>query len=188
MKVNSHNGLLESAIFRDSPNCNDRPADIAIDMIVVHGISLPAGEFGGEWVDRLFLNQIQGSEHPGFSDLAGVKVSSHLFVRRTGEVIQYVSFDKRAWHAGVSEYEGCANCNDFSVGIELEGTDDIPYEPEQYVSLSHSVIALIHAYPDINEQRVVGHVDIAPGRKTDPGPVFDWNKFRGAVHSGLQLD
>ncbi len=183
--VNGNSGLLEGAIFRNSPNCNERPIGCDIDMVVVHGISLPAGEFGGEWVDRLFLNKIKGDEHPGFRDLAGVKVSSHLFIRRTGEVIQYVSFNRRAWHAGASQFEKRENCNDFSIGIELEGTDEIRYEREQYASLIEVVASLLRAYPAINEQRVVGHVDIAPGRKTDPGPVFDWPMFRDAVHCEL---
>lgn len=184
--VNCNSGLLDDVIFRNSPNYNERPSGCEINMVVVHGISLPAGEFGGEWVDRLFLNNIKGDEYPGFSDLAGVKVSSHLFIRRSGEVIQYVPFDQRAWHAGVSQFEGRENCNDFSIGIELEGTDDIAYEDEQYTTLIEVVVSLLHAYPAIIEQRVVGHVDIAPGRKTDPGQVFNWPMFRDAVHCALQ--
>jgi len=184
--VNNSSGLLEDVSFRNSPNCNARPDGTEIDMVVVHGISLPAGEFGGEWIDRLFLNQLEGHEHPTFKDLEGVKVSSHLLIRRDGEIIQYVPFDKRAWHAGVSEYDGRENCNDFSIGIELEGTDDIPYESEQYTSLSAVAVALLKAYPAISEQRLVGHVDIAPGRKTDPGPVFNWQIFREAVHSKVK--
>jgi len=184
--VDKSSGLLQDTIFRNSPNFNQRPEGIDIDMVVVHGISLPAGEFGGEWVDRLFLNQIKGDEQPGFEDLKGLKVSSHLFVRRTGEIIQYVPFTKRAWHAGTSEYGGRDNCNDFSIGIELEGTDDIPYEPEQYDSLIKVVVALLQTWPTISEDRVVGHVDIAPGRKTDPGHVFDWDSFRQAIHSQIE--
>jgi len=184
--VNGNSGLLGGIIYRNSPNCNERPLGCEINMVVVHGISLPAGEFGGEWVDRLFLNNIKGDEHPGFSDLMGVKVSSHLFIRRTGEVIQYVPFDRRAWHAGVSQFEERDNCNDFSIGIELEGTDEIAYENEQYTALIEVVVSLLRAYPGISEQRVVGHVDIAPGRKTDPGHAFNWPMFRDAVHCELE--
>jgi len=183
--VNQNSGLLEDIQCRNSPNYNDRPEGCEIDLLVIHGISLPAGEFGGEWVDRLFLNQIKGDEHPGFVDLIGVTVSSHLFIRRSGEIIQYVPFNKRAWHAGVSQFDGRDNCNDFSIGIELEGTDDVAYENEQYTALIEVAISLLKAYP-ISEQRIVGHIDIAPGRKTDPGHVFNWPMFREDVHSGLQ--
>ncbi|VAW77474.1 1,6-anhydro-N-acetylmuramyl-L-alanine amidase [hydrothermal vent metagenome] len=179
--INVYSGLIEGVKCRHSPNFNDRPEGCDIDMVVVHGISLPAGEFGGEWVDSLFLNKIKGSEHPGFAALEGVTVSSHLFIRRTGELIQYVPFNKRAWHAGSSEYEGRDNCNDFSIGIELEGTDDIAYEEAQYTMLTEVVVSLLKAYPTITAQRIVGHVDIAPGRKTDPGHVFRWQDFRDAV-------
>jgi len=134
----------------------------------------------------LFLNELVGDEYPSFCDLANIQVSSHLLIRRSGEIIQYVPFTRRAWHAGVSDFEGRANCNDYSIGIELEGTDDIPYEDEQYSALTAAVVVLIKAYPSITEQRLVGHVDIAPGRKTDPGHVFNWQKFREAVHSGLK--
>ncbi len=184
--VNRYSGLLEGVKVRHSPNFNDRPEGCDIDMVVVHGISLPAGEFGGQWVDCLFLNQIKGTEHPSFAELSGMTVSSHLFIRRTGELIQYVPFNKRAWHAGMSEYEGRDNCNDFSIGIELEGTDDIVYEDKQYSTLVEVVVSLLKAYPNITQQRIVGHVDIAPGRKTDPGQVFHWQNFRDAVCSNVE--
>lgn len=167
MDINDHR--LPGVRQLTSPNQDARP-DMDLALIVVHGISLPPGVFGGDEVEQLFLNELD-TRDPALSDLEGVRVSSHLFVRRTGEVIQFVPFDRRAWHAGVSSFRGRHNCNDFSVGIELEGTDDIPYTPEQYTSLADVSAALMSTY-GIHEIR--GHADIAPGRKTDPGPVFDW--------------
>lgn len=144
-----------------------------VSLVVIHGISLPPGEFGGPWIDALFTNTLNPDLHPYFAEIAGLTVSAHLLVRRDGEVVQYVPFDRRAWHAGRSCHEGRENCNDFSIGIELEGTDDIPYTRQQYEALA-AVLALLETrYPDA-AGHLAGHSDIAPGRKTDPGPSFDW--------------
>ena len=180
-QVDTESGLVDGASFIPSPNFNDRPNEQDISVLVIHGISLPPGEFGGDWITQLFTNAIVGDEHPAFAALKGLEVSSHLLIRRTGEVIQYVPFQKRAWHAGVSSFEGRDNCNDFSIGIELEGTDEVPYEKEQYESLIALTQAICVAYPDITLARIVGHCDIAPGRKTDPGPVFDWDHFKNSL-------
>jgi len=168
------NGLLDSARQHVSPNFDTRP-DLNIDLVVVHGISLPPGEFGGDWIDNFFSNTLDANAHPYFNDIADMRVSSHLLIRRDGEVVQYVNFNQRAWHAGQSSFEGRDCCNDYSIGIELEGTDDIPYEEAQYQQLAEVIGCLRQHYPVITEQRVTGHSDIAPGRKTDPGEAFDWS-------------
>lgn len=160
-----------------SPNQNERPAGVPVSLLVVHGISLPPGEFGGPFIDALFTNTLNPGLHPYFQEIAGLTVSAHLLVRRTGEVVQYVPFDRRAWHAGRSCYEGRENCNDFSIGIELEGTDEIPYTQQQYDTLARVLGVLEDAYPAARGH-VAGHSDIAPGRKTDPGPSFDWDRLR----------
>lgn len=154
---------------------------MAIDMIVIHGISLPPGQFGGSAVEAFFAGKLDVSQHPYFETISGLRVSSHLFIRRTGEIIQFVPFHQRAWHAGESFYQGKSRCNDFSVGIELEGTDDVPYEQAQYQQLWSVIDVLQQAYPAISSDRIVGHSDIAPGRKTDPGPVFDWDYLKRKV-------
>lgn len=177
-QVDAATGLLSGVAYRHSPNHNDRPAIEDIDTIVIHGISLPAGEFGGPWIDALFMNQLKGDENPGFVSLAGLQVSSHLLLRRDGEVIQYVPFHKRAWHAGVSSFKERGNCNDFSIGIELEGTDEIPYTEIQYQHLAAVIKGLLEHFPRISPDRIIGHCDIAPGRKSDPGAVFDWQMLR----------
>jgi AmpD protein len=144
---------------------------------VIHGISLPPGKFGGPYVDQLFTATLDPAAHPFFAQIAHLQVSAHLLIQRTGEIIQYVSFLKRAWHAGLSHFAGRTGCNDFSIGIELEGCDDVPYTNEQYQQLN-SVIKILQAtWPLITQQRIVGHCDIAPGRKTDPGPAFDWKRL-----------
>jgi len=173
-----HNGLLNGATFRKSPNKNDRSKTLNMSLIVIHGISLPPDQFGESWIDDLFLNKLDPSKHPYFEEIHQLKVSSHLLIRRDGSVTQYVPFHERAWHAGVSSHEGEENCNDFSIGIELEGADHIPYTEEQYVELSRCCDALIEHYPLLTKKQIVGHCDIAPGRKTDPGESFDWAKFR----------
>lgn len=160
-----------------SPNCNERPMDTVIDLIVVHGISLPPGEFGGPWIDDLFSNRLDAAQHPYFETIAALTVSAHVLIRRDGEVVQYVPFDRRAWHAGQSCWQGRENCNDFSIGIELEGTDTIPYTDEQYVQLAKVIHWLNQRYPE-SRGHVAGHSDIAPGRKTDPGESFDWPRLR----------
>jgi AmpD protein len=171
-------GLLHGARQVRSPNCDERPGGTAIELIVIHGISLPPGEFGGPWLDALFTNTLDPEAHPYFRVIAAQRVSAHLLVRRNGSVIQYVPLTKRAWHAGVSSYRGRERCNDFSIGIELEGTDEEPYTAAQYAVLGGLLSELRSAYPGIPADAVVGHSDIAPGRKTDPGPVFDWTLVR----------
>lgn len=161
-----------------SPNEDARPRGVVIDAIVVHGISLPAGHFGGPHVEALFTNRIDPLAHPDFADLRDLRVSAHFLVRRDGELLQFVAVDRRAWHAGVSSLDGRERCNDFSVGIELEGTDCVPYTDAQYERLAALVTLLRGACPGITSQRIVGHSDIAPGRKTDPGPAFDWPRLR----------
>ncbi len=181
MRVDLKTGLLRGARQIASPNFDSRPAGVEADLIVVHGISLPPGEFGGPWIDRLFTNSLPADAHPYFAEVGPLRVSSHLVVKRNGAVTQYVRFSERAWHAGKSAYQGREACNDFSVGIELEGTDTLPYEPAQYGTLAKVVAALCAAYPRLSPERIVGHSDIAPGRKTDPGPAFDWTHARRLI-------
>ncbi|MFN3586604.1 MAG: 1,6-anhydro-N-acetylmuramyl-L-alanine amidase AmpD [Moraxellaceae bacterium] len=164
-----------------SPNCNARPEGMAIALLVVHGISLPPGEFGGPYIDALFCNRLDPATHPYFASIAGLEVSSHLLIRRDGEIVQYVPFDRRAWHAGRSHYAGRDNCNDFSIGIELEGCDDVPYAEAQYRQLAAVIRVLEARYPGCRNA-CVGHSDIAPGRKTDPGPAFDWHYLHQLRH------
>lgn len=152
-----------------------------MDLIVVHGISLPPGDFGGPWIDRLFCNTLPAPAHPYFAEVCAMRVSAHLVIARDGAVTQYVKFTDRAWHAGPSSYRGRERCNDFSVGIELEGTDILPYEQVQYAALAQAVAALCAAYPTLSPERLAGHSDIAPGRKTDPGPAFDWPLARRLI-------
>jgi AmpD protein len=149
-----------------------------ISLLVIHGISLPAGEFGGPWIERLFMGRLETGMHPALVGLASVRVSAHLLIRRDGKIIQFVSFKRRAWHAGVSVFQDRPRCNDYSIGIELEGTDVLPYADIQYERLMAVTRALMCAYPAITLDRVVGHCDIAPERKTDPGPAFDWSRLR----------
>lgn len=177
MRVDPATGLLDAARFQPSPHCDDRPAGLIPDLIVIHGISLPPGEFGGPWIDALFTHGIDPTAHPYFQTIAGLRVSAHLLIRRDGTPVQYVPFHRRAWHAGESVYQGRCRCNDFSVGIELEGTDLLPYDNRQYTQLAAAIVALRRAYPTILPERLTGHADIAPGRKTDPGPAFDWAKL-----------
>lgn len=177
MIINQYTGLLDVASYYPSPNYNLRPKNCVIDLLVIHNISLPEGQFGGDAVIDLFMNRLDCNSHPEFASLKNLEVSSHLFIRRTGEIIQFVPFQERAWHAGVSSFEGRENCNDYSVGIELEGTDTIPYTETQYQQLLGVIPQLQKNYPGITRQRIVGHSDIAPGRKTDPGPAFEWKRL-----------
>jgi len=179
--VTIRDGWLEGATHRPSPNQDARPDPADISLLVVHGISLPPGEFGGPWIDALFENRLDLTAHPYFGQLAGLQVSAHVLVRRDGEVVQYVPFGARAWHAGASCFAGRECCNDYSVGIELEGTDDLPYADAQYAALAAIAGALMQAYPAITPERIAGHCDIAPGRKTDPGLAFDWPRFLASV-------
>jgi AmpD protein len=181
LQVDLKSGLMRGVRQIASPNHDARPAGVEADLIVVHGISLPPGEFGGPWIDRLFTNSLPVEVHPYFAEVGSLRVSSHVVVARDGAVTQYVGFIERAWHAGKSIYQGREACNDFSVGVELEGADTLPYEPAQYVALAEVVAALCAAYPRLSPDRVVGHSDIAPGRKTDPGPAFDWPRARRLI-------
>jgi AmpD protein len=171
-------GLLPGVRFVASPNCDDRPAGEAITLLVLHGISLPPGRFGGDAIERLFTNRLDPDAHPYFAGIAHQRVSAHFLVRRSGEVLQFVACGRRAWHAGVSAWRGRERCNDFSIGIELEGADDVPYRGAQYRVVAKLAAAIARRYPASD---VVGHSDIAPGRKTDPGPAFDWPRFRAAL-------
>jgi len=178
MKLSTDGAWLVEARRVLSPNRDARPPGCDISLIVVHGISLPPGEYGGSWIDDFFTNRLDVSVHPYFAEIEGMHVSSHLLIRRDGELVQYVPFTDRAWHAGKSSYRGRDACNDFAIGIELEGCDDQPYQDIQYQQLAAVVTSLRDRFPDIGDRDVVGHSDIAPGRKTDPGPVFDWDRLR----------
>lgn len=179
-------GLMHDARQVASPNRDTRPDGVLPDLIVVHNISLPPGEYGGPWIERLFTNTLPPGQHPYFATIAGLKVSSHLLIRRDGERVQFVPFNERAWHAGVSMYRGRERCNDFSIGIELEGSDEEPFEAAQYRVLSLTIAALCRAYPSLSPERITGHSDIAPGRKTDPGTAFDWQRLRALLAFDMQ--
>jgi N-acetyl-anhydromuramoyl-L-alanine amidase len=181
LSIDATAGLLLGARQVLSPHFDERPPGVLPSLIVVHGISLPAGEFGGPWIDRLFSGNLPADAHPSFADLSALRVSAHAVIRREGAITQYVPFAARAWHAGESAYKGRAACNDFSVGIELEGADQIAYTEPQYQSLAQLIAALCAAYPTLSIERLAGHSDIAPGRKTDPGPAFDWPRLRGLL-------
>lgn len=182
-QIDTASGLLSGARQVASPNFDARPSNVAPDLIIVHGISLPPGEYGGAWIDQLFTNLLPWDAHPYFKQIEGTKVSSHLLIRRDGEVVQYVPFQQRAWHAGASNYQGRERCNDFSIGIELEGVDDAPYEAEQYRELARVIVTLCAMYPFLSPDRVVGHSDVAPDRKTDPGESFDWPRLRAMLRA-----
>ncbi|MEH6652280.1 MAG: 1,6-anhydro-N-acetylmuramyl-L-alanine amidase AmpD [Motiliproteus sp.] len=161
-----------------SPNQNPRPQNSQPELLVIHNISLPPGQFGGGHVQQLFCNQLDAAVHPYFAEIEGLQVSAHLLIERDGTLVQFVAFDQRAWHAGVSCFEGRDGCNDFSIGIELEGTDDQPYSDDQYQQLNGVIRQLLQCYPGLSSERIVGHNDIAPGRKTDPGEAFDWPRLQ----------
>ena len=179
--VDKATGLLEPARYCESPNKDARPDGCEPTMIVVHGISLPPGEFGGPEIAALFTNTLDWDAHPYFDEIRGLKVSAHLLIARDGELVQFVPFTKRAWHAGVSSFRGVGCCNDYSIGIELEGTDDCAYEPRQDRVLAAVLRSLIDALPALSLRRLAGHCDIAPRRKTDPGPAFDWLRLYDEV-------
>lgn len=170
-------GWLSAARRVPSQNCDERPAGETVQLVVIHAISLPPKEFGGPGIVQLFTNCLDPAAHPYFREIQGLRVSAHLLVRRDGELIQFVSCSRRAWHAGASSWRGRENCNDFSIGIELEGCDQLPFEDVQYRTLNRVLAELRQRYPIA---AVVGHSDIAPGRKTDPGPCFDWRRLRDA--------
>ena len=177
MRILDHR--LEGARFIPSPNHDERQNPDDLSLIVIHCISLPPGQFGTEGVTQLFTNALNPNEHPYYAGIAHLRVSAHLLIRRTGELVQYVPFNRRAWHAGVSCYAGREVCNDFSIGIELEGTDDTPYEDIQYERLNAVIDALLAAYPTLSLEHITGHEHIAPGRKTDPGVFFEWSRLTG---------
>jgi N-acetyl-anhydromuramoyl-L-alanine amidase len=176
LKVDAQ-GLLSGCEYIPSPNCDDRPVG-EIELLVIHNISLPPGEFGGDGVQRLFTNTLDAADHHYYATIAGLKVSAHFFVRRDGRIVQFVPCLKRAWHAGESCWQGVSRCNDFSIGIELEGSDDVAFTAAQYAALSGLTVALRAAYPI---RGIAGHSDIAPQRKTDPGPCFDWVRYLGGL-------
>lgn len=174
-------GLLDPVIYCASPYCDERPQANNIDLIVIHGISLPPGQFGNQAIEAFFCGKLDFSQHAYYPSIAHLKVSAHLLIKRDGTIIQFVPFLKRAWHAGESSFQGKKSCNDFSIGIELEGTDEIPYEQNQYQKLLTIIPLLKKHYPAISRERIVGHQDIAPNRKRDPGPFFDWTSLQGII-------
>jgi AmpD protein len=181
MRIDLATGLAAGVRQVLSPYCDARPRGTVAELIVVHGISLPPGEFGGAWIDQLFTGNLDPDAHPFFRDAAKLRVSAHALIRRDGQVVQYVPFHERAWHAGESAYQGRAGCNDFSIGIELEGTEVLPYEDAQYESLARLIKGLLSSYAGLSAERLAGHSDIAPGRKADPGSGFDWRRLRSLL-------
>ena len=174
-------GLLEQARQVVSPNQDARPEEAAINLLVIHGISLPPDEYGGPYIEQLFCNKLNPAEHPYFAEISHLRVSSHLLIRRDGELVQFVPLTRRAWHAGQSSFDGADKCNDFAIGIELEGTDSDPYTDAQYAVLGEVSQAIMMQFPQISSERICGHCDIAPGRKTDPGNSFDWPRYRALL-------
>jgi len=179
--VDRQNGLLSPARQVPSPNCDARPPGMDSEIIVLHGISLPPGRFGGHEIEALFTNTLDWDAHPYFGEIRGLEVSTHILIRRDAEVLQFVPLTRRAWHCGASFYRGRRRCNDFAIGIELEGEDETPYEDCQYETLIGVIHAIHSAWPGIGNRHIVAHSDIAPGRKTDPGPAFDWLRLYDAL-------
>lgn len=169
-------GWLQNARKVPSPNQDSRPGS-EISLLVIHCISLPPGHFGGDAIERLFCNRLVPEEHPFYREITGLKVSAHVLIDRQGRITQFVPFHRRAWHAGVSSFQEREKCNDFSIGIELEGTESTPYTEDQYLCLARITAVLLGTYPELTKERIVAHSDIAPGRKTDPGPSFDWARY-----------
>ena len=182
--INRDSGLVESARLCPSPNQDERPAGAEISLVLLHGISLPPGEFNGPEIEQLFTNKLDWDGHPYFDEIRGLEVSAHLLIRRDGEAVQFVPFEKRAWHAGESCFRGQLACNDYSIGIELEGQDELAYDDRQYQTLIAVLAALIRTYPRLSARRIAAHSDVSPGRKTDPGPAFDWLR----LYDGLNLE
>ena len=179
--MNIIKGWLSESTKLESPNTDKRPNSGDVSLLVIHNISLPPEQFGGPYIGQLFGNCLDPDQHPYFAEIAHLKVSSHLLIDRSGSIMQFVPFQQRAWHAGVSEFEGRSNCNDFSIGIEMEGADNIAYTDRQYNVLAEVTQVVLQAYPLITTDRIVGHSEIAPGRKTDPGPAFDWPRYKNAL-------
>ncbi|MBC6428921.1 MAG: 1,6-anhydro-N-acetylmuramyl-L-alanine amidase AmpD [Cellvibrionales bacterium] len=175
---------LDGAERHPSPNCDARPAGVAVDLLVIHAISLPPGCYAGDYVQQLFTNRLPAAGHPYFAQIHRLRVSAHLYIRRAGQVIQFVPFGQRAWHAGESAWQGRTMCNDFSIGIELEGSDADPFTAAQYAALQSATRTIRAAFPAILKTRIVGHADIAAGRKTDPGPQFDWPRYLASLDAG----
>ncbi|MBD9414101.1 1,6-anhydro-N-acetylmuramyl-L-alanine amidase AmpD [Pseudomonas sp. PDM16] len=182
MRLDPASGWCDEVRHCPSPNFNERPLG-EVSLLVIHNISLPPGQFGTGKVQQFFQNRLPVDEHPYFAGIAQLTVSAHFLIERDGDVTQFVSCNQRAWHAGVSCFDGRENCNDFSIGIELEGTDELPFSEAQYQALVEVTLELLSAYPDLSVERICGHCDIAPGRKTDPGPFFDWQRVRAALRS-----
>lgn len=182
MEYTLQQGWIAQARRVPSPNFGPRPDGCRPELLVIHNISLPPGCYGGNCIERLFTNCLDWDEHPFFDEIRGAEVSSHLLIQRDGELLQFVDLFERAWHAGQSCYDGRENCNDFSIGIELEGTDDDPYTAVQYTVLCDVTTLLLRQFPAMSADRIVGHNDISPGRKTDPGPAFDWRRYRNTLH------
>jgi AmpD protein len=181
MKLDPVSGCVEGIRQVPSPNCDDRPPGAAPEVLIIHAISLPPGEFGGSGIEHLFCNCLNPATHPYYLEISHLEVSAHFLIRRDGEIVQFVPAHRRAWHAGKSFIEGRDRVNDFSIGIELEGCDDRPFEPAQYWSLVELTRLLMQTYPAITPARIYGHSDISPGRKTDPGPCFDWARYRNGL-------
>ncbi len=181
MRIDEQGEWLEGVRKVISPNCDQRPDGVEIDLLVIHSISLPPDKFGGDYIDQLFSNSLDPEYHPYFREIASLKVSSHILINREGLITQYVPFTQRAWHAGESEYEGRANCNDYSIGIELEGCDTSEFTEAQYATLVNITGTITQFWPKISKQRITGHCHIAPGRKTDPGPRFNWDRYYSSL-------
>ena len=177
VKLDENAQWLENVRRVPSPNCDDRPGRTDICLLVIHGISLPPGEFGSSCIEQLFCNTLDTGAHPCFAQLKDLEVSAHLLIDRKGDIVQFVPFHKRAWHAGQSVFNGREHCNDFSIGIELEGADDVSYEAIQYEVLAQVITELQQVWPALAGANIRGHCHIAPGRKTDPGPAFDWDRL-----------
>lgn len=186
LQMDAATGLLAGVRQVLSPHWDARPPGVQPELIVIHGISLPPGQFGGPWIDRLFTGNVPADAPASLRELAGLRVSAHALVRRDGAVTQYVGFGQRAWHAGRSQYRGRSACNDFSIGIELEGTDSTPYTEAQYDSLAALAALLLATYPTLSSEHIAGHSDVAPGRKSDPGPAFDWPRWRALLNRHLE--
>lgn len=176
--------LLSSARQCPSPNQDSRPEGCGVDLLVIHNISLPPDQYGGPWIEDFFLNRLDPGAHPYFKKIHQQKVSAHLLIRRDGELLQFVPLDRRAWHAGSSSFQNRKRCNDFSVGIELEGSDETNYTEEQYSTLTATTLEIMKRFQAITPEQIAGHSDIAPGRKTDPGPAFDWPRFHALLKAG----
>ena len=175
MELRDH--IVQGIKFLKSPNFNSRPENLAIDLLVIHSISLPPKKYGADHIEKFFLNELDHSLNPFYKEIKGLKVSSHILIKRNGEVVQFVPFNMRAWHAGESSYKGVDNCNDYSIGIELEGSDDETFDNAQYDSLFELTSLILKEYNLIGKKNIKGHSDIAPGRKSDPGILFDWDRY-----------